>query len=146
MSQGDIVLSKKWGVNPTIPICWYCNKQKNQVAMLGQQGEKLARLLGHEDGHMPMATQLPLDYVPCDECRAKGIGIVEVSEEEPHPPTGNIWLVMKDAAKATLPETMWPRIEKEGYALVSEEVAKRLGLYQCLTTEKEDKDAQTTAP
>ena len=32
----SIRLSKEHGVNPTIPICFWCEKDKNEIAMLGK--------------------------------------------------------------------------------------------------------------
>ena len=42
MSKGDIKLSKKHGLQPTIPLCPYCGKEKNEIALLGAAGDKLA--------------------------------------------------------------------------------------------------------
>lgn len=64
----DIRLSKKHGLNPTIPLCPYCGKPKNQIAMLGEEGDKLAKALGRADGEMPMHCHLPGDVDPCEEC------------------------------------------------------------------------------
>lgn len=66
--ENSIILSEKHGLNPTIPLCPYCEKPKNQVAMLGEEGDKLARALGRADGEMPMHCHLPGDVYPCDEC------------------------------------------------------------------------------
>ena len=64
----SIRLSEKHGLNPTIPLCPYCEKPKNQIAMLGAEGDKLARALGRADGEMPMHCHLPGDVHPCEEC------------------------------------------------------------------------------
>ena len=39
MSKGDIRLSKKYGVNPSIPICFWCGQEKNEIALLGHIGD-----------------------------------------------------------------------------------------------------------
>lgn len=64
----SIRLSEKHGLNPTIPLCPYCEKPKNQIAMLGAEGDKLAMALGRPDGEMPMHCHLPGDVYPCEEC------------------------------------------------------------------------------
>lgn len=64
----SIRLSEKHGLNPTIPLCPYCEKPKNEVAMLGAEGDKLAMALGRPDGEMPMHCHLPGDVHPCEEC------------------------------------------------------------------------------
>ena len=56
MSNG-IKLSKKHGVNPTIPICFWCGQQKNEIALLG-------KLPG--DAEAPPTALI--DYNPCDKC------------------------------------------------------------------------------
>ena len=32
MSKDDIKLSPKHGLNPTMPVCFWCGKEKNEVA------------------------------------------------------------------------------------------------------------------
>lgn len=66
-----ILISEKHGVNPTIPICFWCGKEKNEVALLG-------KLPGDEEAPM----NIIIDYEPCDECREKmkqGITFIEAS-------------------------------------------------------------------
>ena len=36
MSKGTIELSPKHGVNATIPVCFWCGKEKNEIAILGR--------------------------------------------------------------------------------------------------------------
>ena len=33
----------KNGLNPTIPLCYYCGKEKNQIVLTGAEGSKWAR-------------------------------------------------------------------------------------------------------
>lgn len=66
---GGIRLHPEHGVNPTIPLCWWCGKEKNEVALLGAAYR----------GEAPR--NLVIDYAPCDECaayQAKGITLIEV--------------------------------------------------------------------
>jgi hypothetical protein len=72
MREKKIRLSPKHGVNPMIPMCFYCGKEKNEVLMLGRLPK---------DAEAPRCAVV--DYVPCDECKAKhdtGVLIIEVSE------------------------------------------------------------------
>ena len=57
----SIKLSPKYGVNPTIPCCFFCGKEKNEIALLGKVGKR------DEDIEAPM--HMVIDYEPCDECR-----------------------------------------------------------------------------
>lgn len=70
----SIKLSPKHGVNPTIPICFYCGESKNEVALLGR--------INRADDEAPMHALL--DYEPCDKCKAlmnQGITLIEVSQQ-----------------------------------------------------------------
>lgn len=70
----SIRLSPKHGVNPTIPICFWCGKQKNEIALLGR--------MNRADDEAPM-TGMVLDYEPCDKCKEqfkKCVVCVEVTQ------------------------------------------------------------------
>lgn len=71
--SNSIKLSPKHGVNPTIPICFWCGKEKNEVALMGK--------INKEDSEAPR--RVITNYEPCDSCKelfAKGIHIIGVSE------------------------------------------------------------------
>lgn len=73
MSNG-IKLSPKHGVNPCIPVCFFCGEDKNEVALLGKIGGR------GEDLEAPR--RAILDYVPCEECQkkfAQGVLLIEVT-------------------------------------------------------------------
>ena len=53
----SIRISEKHGVNPTIPICFYCGEDKNEVALLGKL---------HGDKEAPMRMWINGDYEPDD--------------------------------------------------------------------------------
>lgn len=57
MPNKTIKFSPKHGLNPTIPVCFFCGQQKNEIAFMG-------RLAG--DAEAPR--NLILDYEPCDHC------------------------------------------------------------------------------
>lgn len=64
-------LHPKHGVNPTIPICYWCGKERNEIVLLGAAYRKEA----------PM--RMLMDYEPCDECKAgmaRGVTLVEVAK------------------------------------------------------------------
>lgn len=71
----NINLSPKHGVNPTIPICFWCGKEKNEIALLGRIG-------GKKDLEAPK--HAILDFEPCEECSKnmdKGITVMEATSE-----------------------------------------------------------------
>lgn len=109
MSKDEIRLSKKYGVNPTIPVCFWCGEPKNQVALLGLIRDKKT----HEEIEAPM--HMVLDYEPCDKCKENMALGFTIMEATPHPnpvtsvpiqegtyPTGNWIVVTDDAAEQIL--------------------------------------------
>lgn len=72
----EITLSPKYGVNPTIPVCFWCGEEKNEVALLGRIGDSRK----HEDFEAPM--HIVLDYEPCAKCwenMSKGFTVMEAT-------------------------------------------------------------------
>ena len=72
MGKG-IKVSPKHGLNPTIPICFWCGKERGEVALLG-------RLPG--DAEAPK--NVVLDYEPCECCRAgmaRGFTLMEATSQ-----------------------------------------------------------------
>ena len=59
--KDSIKLSKKYGVNPTIPVCFFCGEPKNEVALMG----KVKDIDGNE---VQMGMYTILDISPCDKC------------------------------------------------------------------------------
>ena len=79
----DIPLSPKHGLNPTIPICFWCGEEKNEIALMGRIGDARKG----EDFEAPM--HAVLDYEPCDKCREKmslGFTMIEATHT-PNPTT-----------------------------------------------------------
>jgi hypothetical protein len=60
MSKG-IKLSSKYGVNPCIPVCFFCGKEKNELLLLGKIGKR------GEDIEAPK--EAVFDYEPCEACK-----------------------------------------------------------------------------
>ena len=78
MSKKDkgIKLSPKHGVNPCIPICCWCGKEKNEIVLLGKL---------KDDAEAPR--NAVIDYEPCEECQAKfdlGVVLIEVTKNQPN--------------------------------------------------------------
>ena len=72
----SIKLSPQHGLNPTIPVCFFCGNEKNEIALLGQIGDRRRG----EDFEAPM--KMILDFEPCEECQkkfAEGVLLIEVS-------------------------------------------------------------------
>ena len=114
--KDSIQLSPKHGVNPTIPICFWCGKEKNEVVLLG--------LL---KGDIKAPKNSLLDFTPCPECQAimnQGIRLMEtIDHAHPDMPTlppvrPGIWLtghymvVTEDAVRTIFTEPAWADILK----------------------------------
>jgi hypothetical protein len=124
----------KTGANPTIPICPYCGKGKNEVILTGLAGEKWAKENGRPDGQMPMYVQIEGDVEPCAECKKKGIAIVEMAPDT-RKPTGKRWLVTRDYIKRTVKQPLQDQILKKGIAFIDPETAESVGLHAALEQE-----------
>lgn len=71
----NIKVSSKYGLNPTIPVCFFCGEEKNEVALLGKITDK-----NKQEIEAPMKTVI--DYEPCDKCKEmweQGVAIIEVT-------------------------------------------------------------------
>ena len=96
----DIILSKKHGVNPTILLCFWCGKTKNEIALLGKL-----------KGDVEAPRNMILNYEPCEDCSnnmSKGITLIEatLTGEPGQPemgkgiyPTGKWAVLTEDATK-----------------------------------------------
>ena len=74
--SNSITLSPKYGVNPTIPVCFWCGKEKNEVALMGRMGDGRK----HEDFEAPR--HMVLDFEPCEEWTrgmALGFTVIEAT-------------------------------------------------------------------
>ena len=73
MMSKSIKLSPKHGVNPCIPICFFCQQERNEIVLFGK--------IDREDSEAPM--KAVVDYEPCDECKkkfAEGVLLIEVTQ------------------------------------------------------------------
>lgn len=118
----NIKISPKHGLNPLIPKCFFCGKEKNEIAVLGK--------IDREDSEAPRSAII--DYVPCEACQKKfesGILLIEVSEEpvaknqmeiiEGAYPTGKWVLVLENFIRQLIvDEDLAESVIKSGHALI----------------------------
>lgn len=65
-------LSSRYGVNPSITVCAFCGREKNEIALLGLIGD---------DEQAPKSCII--NYVPCDKCQedwCQGVALIAVTE------------------------------------------------------------------
>lgn len=98
--MASIKLSPKHGVNPSIPVCFWCGEPTNVLVLFG-------RLPNDREAGMHCG---PVDYEPCDKCKGhweQGVVLIEAgmspqAENQPEIqkgvyPTGR-FLVLKTEA------------------------------------------------
>ena len=72
----NIKLSPKYGLNPTIPICFWCGKQRGEIALMGQIGD------GRKCEDVEAPRYMVIDFEPCAECKknmALGFTVIEAT-------------------------------------------------------------------
>ena len=113
--MSNIKLSPKHGVNPTIPVCFFCGKDKNEIALLGhiRQKDENGNTIKGSDVEAPM--RMVLDYEPCDECKRNmelGITIIDVIETEKS--MNN----KMEISKGVVPTGSWNVIKEETFTRI----------------------------
>lgn len=76
--SNQIKLSPKYGLNPTMPVCFWCGKDRGEIALMGHIGDGRK----HEDFEAPM--RAVIDYEPCEECKrnmALGFTVMEATSK-----------------------------------------------------------------
>lgn len=133
----SIKLSPKHGVNPTIPVCFWCGKPKNELALLGK--------IDKEDSEAPQ--KLIVNYEPCDACKelfSKGIHVIGCSDkpivetmfpimqDEKHClyPTGSMFVAseewVKDFLKANESEDMIENVLERKTLLMPDSIVNQI--------------------
>lgn len=72
----SIKISPKHGLNPSIPVCFWCGQPKNEILLFGKMDKK--------DSEAPM--HICMDYEPCEACSElfkKGIHVIGVTQNIP---------------------------------------------------------------
>lgn len=86
----SIRISQKYGVNPAIPVCFFCTEPKNELILAG-------RLPNDEEAPQNAVW----DMEPCDKCKSfmeQGIILVSVKNGEKgnNPYRTGGWVVVKE--------------------------------------------------
>jgi hypothetical protein len=115
----SIRLSSKHGVNPAIPVCFFCGKDKNEII-----------LAGHLKGDIEAPRKAVWDKKPCDECESymkQGVMLVSVKDGTDHEnpyKTGNIVVIKVEAAEKIFNES----IKGKRFAFVEDFAWDKIGL------------------
>lgn len=117
--EKSIRLHREFGLNPTIPICFVCGENKNEIVLLG------AAHKGKAPRHMC------LDTAPCDKCKGymkQGVILISVKDgesgENPYRTGG--WCVVKKEAMLNVIND--PSLLDTGVMFVPDQAWEMLGL------------------
>ncbi len=124
--MGGIRISAKHGVNPAIPVCFFCGKDKNEIVLPGRIG-------GHQDLEAPK--HAVWNKEPCDECKgwmAQGVILISVRDGESgdNPYRTGRWVVVTDEAlkRVIKPGPLLENALKNRMAFMPDEAWERSGL------------------
>jgi hypothetical protein len=91
-----LILSNQHGLNPSIDVCYYCGKEKDNIVLAG---------LLPKDAKAPQKGVYSM--VPCDDCKKlmeEGILLIEVKDGETDPVnpvrTGRRVVIKEEAARS----------------------------------------------
>ena len=98
MAKGDIRLSPKHGVNPSLGVCFVCNEESGEVILPG-------RMRG--DAEAPRKAVWHKEPCPkCEKWMKAGVILISVKDGEPdreNPYRTGGWCVIKDEAIKRMP-------------------------------------------
>ena len=123
-----IRLSKKHGVNPSLAVCWWCNKETGDIILPG-------RLPGDEEA----PRQAVWNYEPCSACGAlqcQGITLIEARANGFQNATGKWWVITEEAAKRIFAGDMLSKVLKVRKAFIDTKAANKICLTQETTVER----------
>ena len=100
--NGDIPVSLKHGLNPTVVRCFWCGEDTNTIALLGK---------------LPNDEQAPrsavVDYQPCDDCRSKMESGICIAEATDTPVRDDFPPIQKRGGISLYPTGRWAVLNRE---------------------------------
>lgn len=141
MSDKGIEISPKYGLNPAIPVCFFCGQPKNEIVMLGRIRARGANGRAVRGSDLEAPKNTVFDYEPCDKCKkimSQGITLIGVDKSDGKHmdiakglyPTG-AYTVMKTEAFERIfgdcyNEEQMQKIKEGGKILIDHEVLEQL--------------------
>lgn len=113
--MSTIRLHREFGVNPTMPVCFWCGEDTGEIAWLGAAYKDKA------------PRSMVMNYEPCTKCKAiMALGICVAEATSDNKPTGR-WIVMsEDGAKRLFERPVLDSILKLRRVHVGKAVMDRL--------------------
>lgn len=140
----SIRISPEHGVNPSVGLCFYCQKAKEVVLLGAMSPAKRDQLFGpglasHND--TPFSAEAPREAIynmePCNECDGymkQGVIFISVDPTQSNEDHLNPWrsggwcVVAEDAVRRWFTGTMLNSVLHRRFAFVEDEVWDQLGL------------------
>lgn len=116
----SIKLHPKYGLNPTMSICNWCQKPTGEIALLGRAYK----------GEAPR--QMVVDDTPCKACQAemaKGITFIEFHSKTDERRTGRWAVVNEESVREALNEEVFASAQKSRFVKITPENSQALGLF-----------------
>ncbi len=131
--SGGITLHKDFGINSTIPSCYFCGGEKNEIVLLGN---KSMAITGYEEApmHGPVMNMHPCDK--CEKYMKMGIIVVSIADgqtpplEGPRNPvrTGCFVVLKEEAVERFLNSEVWKEVNAHRFMFMDDETWDALGL------------------
>lgn len=113
-----VILDEKYGVNPSVNVCFWCGRDIGVV------------LFGRMKGGKEAPRKCVIDKEPCDDCRKNmslGITLMIANSDGP---TGQYCVVTEEYIRRVINEPMQSEILKKRKAYIDMETAKNLGIME----------------
>lgn len=115
---------KKYGFNPTIPLCYYCGMEKKEIALLGDAYKEKA------------PKEMVINKIPCSHCsKFMKLGVIFIGVRDGEPQTDNPYrtgefLVIKDETIKKMPMDSKTREEilKRRVCFIEQSILKNWGI------------------
>lgn len=144
--RGEIYLHSKYGVNPSMTACYFCN-EPSEILLVGLRVKPFrdAGIDVSPDGQMPRSVGV-IDGRPCPKCEdfmKKGVLLISVRDDQekeiegantdrrlPNPYRSGGWVVVKDEfiRKAFSPVELQDQVLKKRFCFIPDKVWDMLGL------------------
>lgn len=139
MNKDSILLSPKYGVNPSVRQCYVCGKDI-EVILFGhlKNKDESCKKCGEPYGDIEAPRQICLDKEPCDKCKEymkQGIILIGVrdgeSGENPYR-TGEFLVIKQEAAERLFCGEAGKATLEKRIAFVEQRVLKATGLLKLM--------------
>lgn len=133
--MSSIRLHPKHGLNPTMPVCFYCGKDTGEIALLGAgyRGEAPHKMIINKE--------------PCEWCKGnmrRGIVLIEATgrTSDDCQPTGQYVVLTEDAARRMFIEPMLTQVLRTRIAFVDPATWAATGLREACAKNQEETDGK----